>query len=348
MKRNTSFTVAILNQKNMISWMRRRGLAYYNDPVDLTGKNRTFDNSISLNIPELEVDMNGIQTDSNLYIELFWIDFDSYEILKANSLIEGPDDYEEPEAYNVYRSFDDINYVKIGTVRSSYTTYRILKSKPLANFVDQSSQLTPGEEVWYGIKPKYNGYEGNMTKLGSVVPMDQFNIELKSPEHNSMDVSVNPVFKWGPDKELVSDSDVVYAYNLFVYDWNQSNNGLFVPVSDTSTEPFGYTFATLGKEDVSVEFTGNVEKDGLNWHVINPYGIFVSGDNSLYKSDKLENGKSYNWGINIAYAISIDDDSESYSISADFRYRDKGWGVDPYPYGMEPDLHADFTTETLN
>jgi len=66
---------------------------------------------------------------------------------------------------------------------------------------------------------------------------------------------------------------------------------------------------------------------------------------AAYPFPTLEPGKTYGWGINIAYGLVKDADSRSYSISADYKYRDAGFYIDPVGV-LEPDLHADFTTAT--
>ena len=313
---------------NLTSWTKRRGVNYYNTPI--TGKG------------EAPKYFDSHNSDSNLFIELYWIDWDSYDLLAKNSLVT-PTEALRPEAYNIYRSFDGVNFEKIALVRADYTKYRAIDellggNSPLPNYIDKSPELTPEEEVWYKVSPVYNNYEGEKVLLGSVIPMKEFNVELKSPVHNSTGVSVNPTFIWGPDKNLTSDSTVTYSYQLFVYDWNQSDNGLIIPIEDPSSDAIGKWFTVSGSSDVSIDFTGN---DGsINWYSFSPYSL----TKKLYPESKLENGKSYNWGINIAYAHSYDEDSSSYSLSADFRYRDAGWWFEPY--GIEPDLHADFTTET--
>jgi len=306
---------------NLTSWTKRRGVGYYNNPV--IGKSGN---------PK---DLDSHTSDSNLYIELYWVDWDTYSVLID------PNEYSKPEGYNIYRSFNGENFEKIAMVRSDYVKYRVAQASPMANYIDKSPELTPEEEVWYKVSPVYNNYEGEKVLLGSVVPMKEFNVELKSPEHNSSNVSVNPTFTWGPDKALTSDSTVVYEYQIFVYDWNQSDNGLMIPFDtvniDTNSQ-IGKFFTTEGKKDVSVQFTGN--NGDIIWNTFNPYSL----DSFLYPEGNLEHGKSYNWGVNVAYAYSFDEDSSSYSLSADFRYRDAGWWFEAY--GIEPDLHADFTTET--
>lgn len=325
----------ISSYDNLTSWTKRRGVSYYNTPV--MGKGET---PINLNSHE---ELTSHISDSNIFVELYWIDWDSYDLLALNNYVT-PTEATRPEGYNIYRSFDGTNYNKIAMVRSDYTKYKVIDgllggSSPIPNYVDKSPELTPEKEVWYKVAPVYNNYEGAKTLLGSVIPMKEFNVVLKSPVHNSTDVSVNPTFTWGPDKELTSDSTVTYSYQLFVYDWNQSDNGLIIPIEDPASDAIGMWFETEGKSDVSIDFTGNT--GSVNWYSFNPYSM----TKTLYPESKLEHGKSYNWGINIAYAYSYDADSSSYSLSADFRYRDAGWWFEPY--GIEPDLHADFTTATL-
>ena len=82
---------------------------------------------------------------------------------------------------------------------------------------------------------------------------------------------------------------------------------------------------------MSVPFTGNSEGD-YQWYLL-------AGDSAYYyPSSKLEAGKTYDWGVDYAYAEVSDNDSAAISIAIDY-----GWGIDPV-YMVEPDKHNEFTT----
>ncbi|KAF2956125.1 hypothetical protein [Marinitoga sp. 38H-ov] len=330
-----------LGLPNIISFTRRRGVSYYSEN-------------------NIDRGLYAAPKDSNLIIDLYWIDFDSIDKLNA-ALVTPPElpdttETEKPDGYNVYRSFDGINYEKIGYVTSSYVKERMYLSalyqllgypnsylKPL--FSDYSAELEVGKEVWYAVSSVYDNVETEKTVLGSVIPLDTFNIILENPTDDSTGVSRNVEFKWKPDKTLSGEGTVTYNYGIFVYDWNQADNGLMIPVENVeSTNAYGDIISVENSNSVSIKFTGNTADPdyGKKWYLFNPYSL----TKELYPYDKLEAGKSYNWGINIAYAETLDNDSRALSIAADFRYRDKAWFIDRLSSGMEPDLHADFTTET--
>ena len=334
-----------LELPNMISFTRRRGISYYSDGNGLYNIDRG-----TYSAPK----------DSNLIIDLYWIDFDSID--KLNTALVNPPELPDtaetarPDGYNVYRSFDGENYEKIGYVSSNYVSERMYNSaiymilgysnknlKPL--FSDYSAELSVGKEVWYAVSSVYDNVETEKTILGSVIPLDTFNIVLENPTDDSTNVSRNVEFKWKPDKTLSGEGTVTYNYGIFVYDWNQADNGLMIPIEDIeNTNSYGDTLSSTSSDSMSIKFTGNNPDPvyGKKWYLFNPYSL----TKEIYPSDKLEPGKSYNWGINIAYAETFDEDSWALSIASDFRIRDYGWFIDRWPYGMEPDLHADFTTET--
>ena len=101
-------------------------------------------------------------------------------------------------------------------------------------------------------------------------------------------------------------------------------------------------FSSESANQIVAPFTGNQIEENCDymWYYFDEYSLEVMP----YDYNVLQPNKTYAWALNVAYAEVIDEDSVSLSIAADFRLRDYGWGIDPYPYGMEPDLHADFTT----
>lgn len=223
-----------------------------------------------------------------------------------------------------------ISYVSFG-----YNENQIMNMFPF--YKDPSIFLHPGAEMYYQITSVYGTLESTPTDLGSVVPLDSFNIELETPAPEAVGVSMNPVFKWKPTNTLEStEGTVTYNYRLFMYDWVQADNGLIIPTFEGDM----IQFTAETNESIEVEFSGaNLNDAGLTWSWYNPYSNSIDP----YNETMLEPNKTYNWGINIAYAVVKDSDSRAYSISADFKIRDEGWYYDPVGC-MEPDLHADFTT----
>jgi len=282
-------------------------------------------------------------------VQLYWFDYDSAGIF--GFVEEGQ---LRPDGYNVYRSFDGENYKKIGYLSSdfvmqrAYVTYLYLyfgnpMSSLLPLFVDGSAELEAGKETWYGVTSVYGDKETDMVDLGSVVPLDKFNVVLEEPLDGSTGVSRAPTFKWRLDNTLTSsEGTVTYNYNIFIYDRTQADNDLIAPFSDLDSELNGFTFSTTSANQIVAPFTGyNTEENwGYSWYHFNEYGLTVVP----YEYEVLQPNKTYGWGVNVAYADVLDEDSWALSIAADFRLRDYSWGLDPYPYGMEPDLHADFTT----
>ena len=61
-----------------------------------------------------------------------------------------------------------------------------------------------GKETWYKVSSYKDGEESNKVKLGSVTPLDTFNVRLISPKDKALDVSVQPTFVWEPTKKLIS------------------------------------------------------------------------------------------------------------------------------------------------
>jgi hypothetical protein len=361
---------------NLYSFTRRMGVGYYSD-IRGNSLQKDLSKRTELTFEKTKLTLNANQArtapeNSNLWVDIYWLDYDSAEYL--SSLVPSifgfdplPFDVtqEKPDGYNVYRSFDENNWEKIGYKSSdsipeyqnesyliqfsNYYGFDLFEMGYVPQkyltpmFTDKSAELEPGKRVFYAVTPVYGNAEGDATLLGSVVPLDRFNINMISPSDEKTNVSRNPVFKWEPTKDL--GEDVYYAYNIFVYDWVQADNGLMIPVNDPEDayQSFGYEIIRDNASPVSFQFTGNESNvEGCKWYWFSPYTL----DTELYGNNELEANKTYEWGINVAYALTDDymNAGFSYSIASDFRIRDEVWWVDPYVYGMSPDLHSDFTT----
>jgi len=310
---------------NMISYTRNGAVQFYSKSgagkfaETLASKSTQ---KASLNIPEFEPKTRvkrGLESapkGSNLWIEVNWI---SYDIAEAVGLV-GPG-IQQPDGYYIYRSFDGKHFTKIGYAHS----YR---------FVDWSAELAPNKKVWYAVSSYYGDKESELVMLGSVEPLDNFNVELLSPAHKATNVSRQPTFSWKPTKALTTSEDatVTYNYALWIYDLVQSENQI-VPVMEKDNQLLVYNFSSEKPEPISVTFKGSEgspEYEDLKW-------VILIDSVYYYPSEKLEAGKTYNWGVDLAYAEVYDYDSVAYSIAIDM-----GYGIDPI--GVEADLHGQFTT----
>jgi len=339
--------------ENIWTYTRRSGVSLFNEPrgiseIEQTGKtlqSRQIENEL---IRSLDSGNRMAPEGGNLWSHLYLADWTTVNAYYNAYPGELPNPGDEPDGYNLYWSLDGEHYEKFGFVTEEFVSWlagtilnyvsggynvnQVMNLFP--SYKDPSVFLHPGVEMHYQITSVYGTLESTPTDLGSVVPLDSFNIELENPVHDSVNVSQNPTFKWKPTNLLTStEGDVVYNYGLFVYDWTQSENGVIVPTDEGELE----IFQNGSGESIEVAFSGNQSNDlGLNWS-------WVFSGMQPYTGISLEPNKTYGWGINIAYALVKDADSRAYSISADFKYRDTGWYYDPANC-MEPDLHADFTT----
>ncbi|PNR93134.1 MULTISPECIES: hypothetical protein [unclassified Petrotoga] len=308
---------------NLVSYTRNQGVEFYSKDNLLETMAEKFDSTND----ELSQDFNPMKNfgksleaapeGTNLWVEVSWVDYDS---LYVWGLI-GPNVI-RPDGYNIYRSFDGVHYTKIGVAESG-------------SFRDSSAQNAPNKEVWYAVSSFRGEEESELVELGSIVPLDSFNVDLKSPADREKDVSRQPTFVWEPTKELTSpESEVEYYYTMWIYDLVQSENFILPGILEGTTVIL-YDFMTLGAEEISVTFLGSEgssEYDDLSWFLYLPDGIYY------YEDDKLEPTKTYDWGVDYAYAVSYDVDSFAYSIAIDY-----GWGIDPVG-GVMPEMHNEFTT----
>lgn len=290
----------------------------------------------------------------NLWSHLFWTDWHTAYQRHLDDPRKFPNPGDEPDGYNLYYSLDSVNYAKLGFVTETsvaefcelilffigidFDVNPVMNS--FALYKDPSIFLHPGVRMHYRLTSVYGTLESTPTYLGSVVPLDSFNIELENPVDDEVDVSLNPVLKWKPTKALESlEGDVTYTYAPFIYDWAQSGNGLIFPITLAGKLAL---FTSDSADSIELPFTGaNPSDPNIGWTWYNPY----SDTNKFvpYDEDTLEPYKTYNWGVNIAFACVKDTDSRAYSIAADYKIPYYGWGFDPIGC-MEPDLHAAFTT----
>ncbi|KUK92226.1 MAG: Peptidase S8 and S53 subtilisin kexin sedolisin [Thermotogales bacterium 46_20] len=302
---------------NLDSYTRAQGLGFYSDDSFILRSPSERLSMVQDVTGMKEVDLNSYEPlaapeDCNLWIDVWWVPWTAVQVGDA------------PQGYRIYRSFDGDNYELAGTALGSGTM----------NFRDKSAKLAPGQRVWYKVTSVYGGIESDAADLGSVIPLDAFNVELLSPAQGEIGTSRNPVFEWAPTKDLgTDDGDATYVYTIWIYDLVQSNNQI-APVEVIDGTAYIYYWETEGPETISVKFLGN-QKDpetGLQWYRFSPdwYG------NTLYPDPMLHKHRVYNWGIDVAFAEVVTSVSAAMSFAIDLR------GFNPIP--IEADLHARFTT----
>jgi hypothetical protein len=308
---------------NLVAYTRNQGVEFYSKGNIVEKMSEKFDSTINKLTQEFNPmksfskSLEAAPEGTNLWVEISWVDYDTLDeagLIDPNVI--------RPDAYNVYRSFDGVHYTKIGIAEYGY-------------FLDPSAQNAPNKEVWYAVSSYRGNEESKLVQLGSIVPLDSFKVNLKSPADRGKDISRRPTFVWEPTKELTSpESEVAYYYTMWIYDLVQSENYILPGILE-GEDVILYDFMTVGAEEVSVTFLGSEgssEYDDLSWFLYLPDGIYY------YEYDKLEPAKTYDWGLDYAYAVSYDMDSVAYSIAIDY-----GWGIDPLG-GVMPEIHNEFTT----
>jgi len=344
--------------ENIWTYTRRSGISLYNESRGITEVEKQAEKTF----PSKQIETGHVRSmdnqsrmapeGGNLWTHLYLADWTTVNAYYNTYPGELPNPGDAPDGYNLYWSLDGEHYDKFGFVTEAFLAWLAdnwlyfinmgYSEDFIFNFFgpsykDPSIFLHPGVEMHYQVTSVYGTLESTPTYLGSVVPLDSFNIELENPAPEAVNVTRNPTFQWRPTNLLTStEGDVVYNYGLFVYDWIQADNGLIIPTFEGGMVEFEDTTG----DSIEVAFSGQNNNDwGLNWSWFSPYADTIAP----YIADSLEPNKTYGWGINIAYAYVQDADSRAYSIAADFKYRDTSWDYDP-AVCMEPDLHADFTT----
>lgn len=282
---------------SIFAYTRRGGVAFYNNPIKIDKKV----------VPDFERS-SGIEAapmkDTNLWVEINWVLWkDSTASLTTD----------EPEAYVIYRSFDGETFEEIATVPEGYNYYR-----------DKSPQLEVGKEVWYKVAAKYSNFVATPTLLGSVIPLDLFEIKYLNPTDGATNVSINPVFAWEVINPVTSEEGTpLYYFDIWLYD-NTVNELGYYSLS-VPGYPY-YSFLATSATAVAFEFNN----PPFGWWV-----DFALGD--WYQYDSLQKNKTYEWGNELAVAIVADEDSEAYSI-----YADQNNVIDPF--GVEAEIYNTFTT----
>lgn len=322
----TPINPSLLGERPIISYTIKEEITTTQSETFTQRLNDDFmNNNILVKYFELKDLVGGLESvseSSNLWIEINWYDY--YDALQKGFIYY--DEFIKPDGYKIYRHFGDDNYTQIATVTNS-------------PYLDESDELETGRRTWYAVSSYTENEESALVELGSVVPLETFNVQLVSPTDQKKDVSRQPTFVWKSTKELTSpESEVEYHYTMWIYDLVQSKNYILPSILE-GEDVILYDFMTLGAKEVSVTFLGNEgssEYDDLSWFLyMPPYGPY---DVYSYEDDKLEPAKTYDWGIEYAYAVAYDIDSVSVSVAVD-----NGYNVNPKGDIM-PDKQNEFTT----
>jgi hypothetical protein len=313
---------SLLGEKPIISYTIKEEITTTQSETFTQRLNDDFMNSNILvkyfELKDLVGGLESVPESSNLWIEVNWYDY--YEALQKG-LIDY-DEFIKPDGYRIYRHFGDSNYTQIATVTNS-------------SYLDESDELEAGRRTWYAVSSYRGNEESALVELGSVVPLDTFNVVLISPSDQEKDVSRQPTFIWEPTNELTSpESEVEYHYTMWIYDLVQSEN-FILPGILKGTTVIPYDFMTIEAEEVFVTFLGSEGSSGyddLSWFLYLPDGIYY------YEDDKLEPAKTYDWGVEYAYAVAYDMDSVSVSVAID-----NGYNINPEDDIM-PEKQNEFTT----
>ncbi len=151
-----------------------------------------------------KLDLEAAPAGAMMYIDLYWVSVS------------------EAEGYNVYRSFDGVNYEKYTSVTSS-------------QLQDYSPQVSAGKEVYYRVRPYNDVGEGDYIER-KITPLPSYNIMLESPANKNSDVSLTPTFEWSYDKSGVFPEDTEFFNSMWIYDGTDYLVGGLVDLPTTSVE----------------------------------------------------------------------------------------------------------------
>ena len=151
-----------------------------------------------------KLDLEAAPSGAMLYINLSWMPVES------------------AEGYNVYRSFDSVNYEKYSSVTSS-------------QLQDYSPQVSAGKKVYYRVRPYNDVGEGDYIER-KITPLPSYSVMLQSPTNKSSDVSLKPTFEWSYDKSGEFPEDTEFFNSMWIYDGTDYLFGGLVDLSTTSVE----------------------------------------------------------------------------------------------------------------
>ena len=302
----------------LFSWTSSAYVQYYSLPSDINGKSIFMDEA-TYN------DIMGAPKDGNLFTQIAW---------------DLPEDLTGIVGFNIYRSADGVNYKKIAFRTSAFG-------------FDHGIGVEAGNKYYYKVRSVYaDGTESEDSNVATIVPLDLFNVKLLSPANNSTDVSRRPNFRWTPvDKNdpkklpvlgggLLNEGEILYHYTPWIYDTVLSSGQHILPID---IEGYQFDFETAGPSQVSVKFLDPWYQDwAMVWVYLLGGGVYV------YPYDGLEAFKTYEWGLDYAYAqyVGEDEDGDGYADSvARSIAMDLGFGLNFNPNVItRPDYYNRFTT----
>lgn len=253
-------------------------------------------------------------SEAALNISIDWINYED----ALNKGIISEDETEKPDGYKVYRSFNGEDYEYIASTDLE------------GYYLDSDSNLEINKEVWYAVSSVKGDQESERVKLGSVVPIDAFEIELVFPENGAVDVSLQPTFEWEPSKDLESsESDVHFEYSMLIM--NGQTDEIIIPAYNWLFDNTHYIFETLGSQEVEVTFKGSEGSPGFNDLV---WSVYTLDDQeglifqNQYSTNQLAEGTSYKWALSFARAYSYDFDSVALSTYVNINFYEEFEGIE--------------------
>lgn len=134
--------------------------------------------------------------------------------------------------YSVYRSFDNLDYVKIGDVQELIQTNEYGLS---GYYDDYSAMLAPNKKTYYRVVP-YNSYgAAESTVTIDVTPLPPLNVMLLAPANKATNVSLNPTFTWSAQSNgLGFPGQTLFSYGFWLFD--ATENLIWQAVVESSSQ----------------------------------------------------------------------------------------------------------------
>ena len=263
-------------------------------------------------VGELALDPMAVPEGSNLYVEVRWCYTDT----------SAP-----PFAFDIERSTDGANWVRVGTVGGGASSS--CSSNPFNRpfyFRDASPDLTPGQTYHYRVVAR--GASSAESQPSSTTPLPPFFAPLLSPADESVGVSKTPDFVIGhPQLQIGADGA---AYNLVLWDtltgdgvaWQTlSGYNLYVEFGNGDNgipagEALVYGFHPAVNNFVIFTDTTDpnnpnlVPVDVAQGEVTLPYDF-----DGLAQLPELQALRTYAWQLYVSYAYKYNP-GENYRISA--------------------------------
>ncbi len=128
---------------------------------------------------------------------------------------------ENAKGYRLYRSL------------SLDGNYRLIASTDNTSYTDLSSDLVPGQEVYYRVAAYSEDIDGPMSDIEYTIPLDVFNVSLLSPANQEIVTIDTPLLEWGYN-QLVGDSQ---SYDILVQGITDESPSLVLTI-DSQTSYF--------------------------------------------------------------------------------------------------------------